>query len=631
MLDSKLTTKLKQKPYIIFSFSFILFGAVIAIVTSFINYELEYTNIDKSIANSFELEKLNKLEALDDSLVSLNKMVYTLANSKLTQNFIKQKNPISLDNMQSLFLASANFDPLIMQIRFIDNTGMEVVRVDRSKNAKTVSIVTDDNLQNKKNRYYFIEASQLNPQQFWHSNLDLNYEDGRLEKPHRPTFRVATPVFSENEFSGIVIVNIEATKIIKELTRSTDFDIMIIDGDGEFIYHPNQSLSWSRYLEEKTTFLDLFPVIGQKLLLDTHSKLDDFYSFSVEQQFNNKEQLQLVLQVKNEMLDNLLDRNLLTALIIAITVIIVSFPLSWFAAMIPSRLQSKLQDTLTDLQHTTEILDNNVMSSNTDENGLITSASYAFCKTTGYNLDELQGQNHSLLRHPDTPKKTHESIWNMINNGKIWRGEIHNQTKTKVSYWISTVISPQFGHSGEIIGFTEISEDISARKEVELLSITDALTQLYNRRKIDLVLDYEMERFNRYDQAFSVILLDLDHFKQVNDTYGHQVGDHILIETAKILAKNTRQVDSVGRWGGEEFLIILTGTDQLGAIVIAEKLREAINKNNFEKAKNISASFGVAQCQKEESLSKLISRVDTALYHAKSTGRNRVSTYKKAL
>jgi diguanylate cyclase (GGDEF)-like protein/PAS domain S-box-containing protein len=617
--------KIRNKSYIIFTLSFIIFGAVIALLTSFINYKLQYTNIDKGILARFEAEKSVKLESLHHSLNSLNEMVQTLAVNKLTQDYIRQPTPTKLVNAQSLFLASAQSSSLIMQVRFLDENGQEAIRIDRSKNGKEVFVVPDNELQDKHSRYYFIESAQLRPRQFWHSNLDLNYEGGVLEKPLRPTFRVATPVFSENVFSGIVIVNIEAAQLIRALTRSADFDTMIIDGDGEFLYHNEKVFSWSRYLEGQSNFLDLYPVIGSKILREPNIRFDKIYSFSIGQQFNNGENLQVILLPKAEMLSKLTANNLLTALIIAVIVIVVSFPLSWIAAMVPSRLQSQLQEVLADLQRSNEALDNNVMSSTTDRNGHFVSASNAFCLTTGYNFGELQGQTQELLCHPECAKTAYENIWRTIQNGQVWRGEIRNCKKSGQEFWVNMVITPQFDIDGKISGYAEIYEDITDRKAIELLSITDVLTQLFNRRKIDQILEDEMARYNRSEQVFSVILLDLDHFKQVNDTYGHPAGDRVLIETALCLQKNIRKVDYAGRWGGEEFLIVLTGTGIAGAAIIAEKLRQVINQHDFQPVKQLSASFGVAQCLTGESLNKLISRVDIALYEAKSEGRNRVS------
>jgi diguanylate cyclase (GGDEF)-like protein len=160
--------------------------------------------------------------------------------------------------------------------------------------------------------------------------------------------------------------------------------------------------------------------------------------------------------------------------------------------------------------------------------------------------------------------------------------------------------------------------------ELEELSITDRLTALYNRLKLDETFATEIERAKRYQTPLSVMILDVDHFKSVNDTYGHQVGDRILVELADILRQNIRASDYPGRWGGEEFLVICPQTDLDGASAVAEKLRAAIAAHDFPSVGTKTSSFGVATYQPDESEEELMARADAALYRAKETGRNRV-------
>ncbi|TBW55435.1 diguanylate cyclase [Marinobacter halodurans] len=159
---------------------------------------------------------------------------------------------------------------------------------------------------------------------------------------------------------------------------------------------------------------------------------------------------------------------------------------------------------------------------------------------------------------------------------------------------------------------------------LEQLSVTDALTGLYNRHKLDQVLIYEQNRFQRYGHIFSVILLDIDHFKLVNDLHGHSIGDDVLKQVADILAWNTRQTDSVGRWGGEEFLIVCTDTDLDGAATLSNLLRQRIASHDFPHLEGITASFGVTEYRAGDNESLVVSRADDALYQAKHAGRNKV-------
>jgi len=163
-------------------------------------------------------------------------------------------------------------------------------------------------------------------------------------------------------------------------------------------------------------------------------------------------------------------------------------------------------------------------------------------------------------------------------------------------------------------------------KELARLSVTDKLTGLFNRLKLDEVCDAEIQRSTRFGQPFSILLLDLDHFKQVNDTHGHQTGDRILIEAARLIATNTRTTDIVGRWGGEEFLIICPHTDLDGALTLAENLRQAIAEYRFPTVDHKTVSIGVSTFRAGDQAKDLVSRADQALYLAKAHGRNRVAS-----
>ncbi|WDE08505.1 GGDEF domain-containing protein [Thalassomonas viridans] len=155
-------------------------------------------------------------------------------------------------------------------------------------------------------------------------------------------------------------------------------------------------------------------------------------------------------------------------------------------------------------------------------------------------------------------------------------------------------------------------------------AVTDKLTGLFNRHKADAVLETEINRARRYGNIFSVILIDIDHFKLVNDKFGHQTGDLVLSLFAKLLIQHTRRNDQVARWGGEEFIIVCPETDLRECNQLAEKLRNTVEDADFPIVRKQTASFGVAAFTVPESLAQLISRVDAALYQAKKDGRNRV-------
>ncbi len=170
----------------------------------------------------------------------------------------------------------------------------------------------------------------------------------------------------------------------------------------------------------------------------------------------------------------------------------------------------------------------------------------------------------------------------------------------------------------------ELKEKIA---EVEYLSLTDPLTGIANRRKIESVLSAEIDRTHRTGNPLSVIMIDIDNFKEFNDIYGHGTGDKILKKFAVTMILALRSIDIAGRIGGEEFLIICPETDMTGAFLVAEKLRVEVESMKIDSLGQITASFGCAELYPGEKLDSLISRSDQALYRAKEHGRNTVEIY----
>lgn len=270
------------------------------------------------------------------------------------------------------------------------------------------------------------------------------------------------------------------------------------------------------------------------------------------------------------------------------------------------------------------LVNESVITSSTDLAGNIIYASNAFCRVSKYEKSELIGKNHRIIRHPDMSEEIYKELWNTITHNQTWRGEIKNKAKDGSVYWVYAVISPDFDEEGERIGYTAIRQDITDKKRAEELAITDRLTGLYNRLKLDEVLNYEIAQTRRYETPLSIIIIDIDHFKSVNDTYGHQTGDMVLIEAAQILRSCSRASDTSGRWGGEEFLIILPNTNLSGALEAAEKIRMAIENYPFSVVGQKTASFGVSEFLANENENSFIERADQALYRAKTGGRNQV-------
>lgn len=164
-------------------------------------------------------------------------------------------------------------------------------------------------------------------------------------------------------------------------------------------------------------------------------------------------------------------------------------------------------------------------------------------------------------------------------------------------------------------------------ERTRILATTDSLTGVWNRRRSEEILEKRVERMKNYGTPFSLLLADIDHFKRVNDTYGHQVGDRVLVDVTRIIRGNIRSSDSLGRWGGEEFLIILPKLNLTQALEAAERLRSAVMEYETDylpEGERITVSIGVVEGSSSTDMEELLKGVDELLYRAKSRGRNRV-------
>lgn len=189
-------------------------------------------------------------------------------------------------------------------------------------------------------------------------------------------------------------------------------------------------------------------------------------------------------------------------------------------------------------------------------------------------------------------------------------------------------VIPHIDADGHVVELLGVTRDISERKRLEAelirLAATDPVTGVWNRRRCAELIADDIAQVGRHGHTLSLLMLDVDNFKTVNDTHGHHVGDAVLIEIARRLLDGVRSTDVVARWGGEEFVILLRNCDLTGAMAIAEKLRQTIAGTPFEAVGTVSISVGAAQLQPREELDDWLRRADAALYRAKKSGRNAV-------
>lgn len=287
--------------------------------------------------------------------------------------------------------------------------------------------------------------------------------------------------------------------------------------------------------------------------------------------------------------------------------------------------------------------------SKTNTKGVITYVNDKFCEISGYARHELLGKPHNIIRHPSMPSAAFKDLWDTIKLKKPWYGTVTNMKKDGRKYVVDTVVIPILDIDGDIVEYIAIRHDVTEFEETkeqlstlnkamkhkvdELYNMTatleeeasvDGLTGAFNRMKFEKNYEFELNKAHLSQMPLSMILLDIDHFKSINDKHGHSVGDEVLKEVVELIAQNIRGMDTLARWGGEEFVILLPTMDEEGAFNLAQRLKELIQTGEFSTKEPMTSSFGVGQLQKDESKTAFFERVDKAMYQAKQSGRNRV-------
>jgi len=266
----------------------------------------------------------------------------------------------------------------------------------------------------------------------------------------------------------------------------------------------------------------------------------------------------------------------------------------------------------------------------TDGNGDIIFWNASAQRIFGYTEEEIRGKPLTILL-PEQYRAAHQTGMERVKStgeskyvGSIT--EMQGLRKDGNVFPIELAVS--MWRAGKETFFSGIIRDITKRKQLESdlekLATIDKLTQVYNRTKFHEAIKIEFERTKRYNHALSTIMFDIDHFKNINDTYGHAVGDYILQTLPRIVKGKLREIDYLVRWGGEEFVVIIPETDMVKAEVLAERIRKAVEGYQFNDVGTVTISLGVTQFREDDSEDTLIKRADDAMYAAKGKGRNRV-------
>jgi len=332
-------------------------------------------------------------------------------------------------------------------------------------------------------------------------------------------------------------------------------------------------------------------------------------------------------------------------LIIAILIFILFTALFLVSEMMKSKLENKEKELfqahsmqieenkkLKTLKTSLENLYDHVISSQFDMHGNIVSVSDALCRVSGYEREELLGQNFCYFKHEDMSEKTFLDVWKNLKDGKEWNGEVKNKKKNGEVFWVDATVSALKDENQIIYAYESVMRIITEKKALQADLNIDYLTSLLNRRSFESNFYNEKRRAKRDKKYFALVMFDIDFFKRYNDFYGHQKGDKALIEVAHTLKDSFRRPsDKIFRLGGEEFAVIISDDNIYKIVNLVKATCRKLQDKHILHIKSdvnpfLSMSAGVVTIwfDSEYSLNEMYELSDKALYEAKNSGRNRV-------
>ncbi|MFT5730340.1 MAG: diguanylate cyclase (GGDEF)-like protein/PAS domain S-box-containing protein [Desulforhopalus sp.] len=614
---------------------FVFFGLMIAFCTSILSYRLEIESLEKNLTlNAEEVFDL-KINDFESYTGGLEDIVAALRDTSLLYQYLEDPSIDNYEDVAASFRTVANSNSSLMQVRYIDEFGMEKVRADWPVGRERASLVSTGQLQDKKHRYYYKEASQIPPFTFWYSKVDLNMENGKIESPEKPVLRVASPVYLKQKFRGIVIINVHVKAFLNNFLHNSVFDISLIDSDGYYLISYNAEHSWSKYRESGLSIDTVYPEYAKIILHHTTGgKLQKIGNLFVGS-FGNlleKDGGMLLLHADDSIVQSMKEERQKAAIFIVAIIFLLSVPLALLISRGPAKLHKKISLQNRRLSESIDVIDRNVLRGTLDLERNFQEVSSAFASTLGVEKSSIVGKKYDTIYCNMRPNEYYDEVWESLERDGSWGGELQHSKSNGECYWADTVVLPKTDEEGVLVGYSVIHQDITDKKRIEELSITDEMTGLHNRRYFNVIIKKELGRVRRERHNLIFAMLDIDFFKQYNDNYGHQKGDEVLKEVSSIMKdKLSRASDYCFRLGGEEFGILFSNKQSGNSYEFVDLIRKAIEERAIEHkwsavADVVTVSIGMQTIAPDDpvSVDLLYKIADKALYTAKNEGRNRL-------
>ncbi|MGB5855149.1 MAG: diguanylate cyclase [Oceanisphaera sp.] len=586
-----------------------------------------------------------------------------LKNSPAMVEYLSSGSATDRTRLEVLFKNTATTYSRFDQIRLLDNSGHELVRVNTPQGE--VQVVPSERLQDKSHRYYFTEAKALAADQVFVSRMDLNVEQGVIEQPHKPMLRFVTPVLdADGDRAGVLILNFMAQNMLErfrlQMSRRIDQQGMLLDPQGFWLSNHKRSNEWGADLDNPThNFATLYPdawpsVAAQESgVVETAQGLFRFqsinpFAFSLSQKTDFRPRQgallsdatiantawKLVIFLPKEVIQaqsvlyQPLGRTVLALIVLSLAGVAWLLAYNKVHKLARRRYHQAVTAELSDLYEHAPCGYHSL-----DTSGHFIRINQTELAWLGYDHEEVVGQPFVNFLTPDSQLRFNKFFTLLKTEQEIDNIVLEMQCKDGSTFYVSTSatsLNDQKGHFAIArTSVFDITDRIQLERKLEQLANMDALTHISNRRHFYERGELEFQRAVRYKHALAILMFDIDYFKRVNDTYGHDGGDVVLKQLAKTVQDSLRDLDVFARFGGEEFIALLPELSAEQAALVAERLRREIAEMPVimpsGETMNITVSIGFAMLTaQDKQLDAFIKKADLALYQAKEQGRNRV-------
>lgn len=326
-------------------FTFLLYGTFLTIASLFTIYTINTNNIHQQNINQAHDKAIEKTKNLQKYYTNIQDRLIAIKLSKTFKKYLEENN--NYGTVRELFLNIALTSKDIMQLRYINNAGEELIRIDRDNPYSKPHFA--QKMQNKADRYYYKALMRTPNHQVWHSSIDLNFENGMVEKPFKPVVRVGTPIFVHNQRQGFLIINIFMKDFLNQLIDSPTFNIYIVGENGEFKAHPNKNKTWSNYKELPFTIFHQFPQQAQSILTQNEFSDDSLFAKTLDE--TTQGQTKIIIQAKKFAIQQEIQHTVQELLMIMGGILILAFPLAYLFSRSYTKLKEKWDKLNTNLEN----------------------------------------------------------------------------------------------------------------------------------------------------------------------------------------------------------------------------------------------------------------------------------------